>query len=260
MVEFAKETMTVEGCKVVVQRGGSGEPMLYLHGAGVVNMVQPFMELLGENFDLIVPQHPGFGESEMPEWLEGMADMALFYQSFIQHLGLTNIHLVGTSIGGWLAASIAVRGTQNIKTLTLAAPGGLDDPDIPKGEPFKWSAVETLRNVIYDQKIAEAIIAKLPPDPDKNPVTIKNRKTSKILAGADRRDPVLQKWLHVIKVPTHIIWGDHDNLMPVAYAPVFQKRIEGSTLEIFPECGHLPYTEKPQDYARSITDHVRKHS
>ena len=48
--------------------------------------------------------------------------------------------------------------------------------------------------------------------------------------------------------------------MPVAYAAEFQKRIEGSTLEIFTECGHLPYTEKAADYARSITDHVRKHA
>ncbi len=259
MADFTKQTITVEGCKVAVQRGGSGAPMLYLHGAGVVNAVQPFMELLGEHFDLIVPQHPGYGESEMPDWLESMADMAFFYQSFIQHLGLSDIHLVGTSIGGRMAASIALRGTQNIKTLTLAAPGGLDDPNIPKGEAFKWSAVETLRNVIYDQKVAEAIISKLPPDPDANPVTIKNRKTSGILAGPERRDPVLQKWLHLIKVPTHIIWGDHDRLMPVAYAAEFQKRIEGSTLEIFTECGHLPYSEKPQDYARSIIDHIRKH-
>jgi pimeloyl-ACP methyl ester carboxylesterase len=260
MVNFTKETIIVKGCKVSVQRGGTGEPMLYLHGGGVVNSVQPFMELLGQDFDLIVPQHPGFGESEFPEWLEGMADMAFFYQEFIGHLGLTDVHLVGTSIGGWMAASIAVRGTQNIKTLTLAAPGGLDDPGIPKGEPFKWTALETLRNVIYDQKLAEAIIAKLPPDPDTNPGMIKNRKTSKILAGPDRRDPVMQKWLHLIKVPTHIIWGEHDKLMPVAYAAEFQKRIEGSTLEIFTECGHLPYTEKAADYARSITDHVRKHA
>src|SRR5690606_24753083 len=101
-----KHIVEVAGCAVAVYRGGRGEPLLHLHGAGVVSRVMPFMERLAERFDLVVPVHPGFGDSAVPEWFDGMADLAYFYHDFMEALGLERVHLAGTSLGGWLAAEI----------------------------------------------------------------------------------------------------------------------------------------------------------
>ena len=86
---------TVNGCKIRVLRGGQGAPLLYLHGALGVYAWTPFMEQLSRRFDVIVPDHPGFGESDTPDWLDNVGDLAYFYLDVMEALGLTGVHLVG---------------------------------------------------------------------------------------------------------------------------------------------------------------------
>ena len=66
----------------------------------------------------------------------------------------------------------------------------------------------------------------------------------------------LYKWLHRITLPTLILWGDSDKLLPAAYGPEFQKLIPGSKLQIFKNCGHLPHVEKKDDYVAAITKFI----
>lgn len=256
MVEFTKETVNMLGGNVVYQRGGAGEPMLYLHGAGVVSQAVPFMKHLGAHFDLIVPQHPGMGVSDAPAWLHNMHDMALFYHDFIDHFGLEDIHLVGTSIGGWLAATIAYINPAPFKSVTLACAAGLHNPDIPKGPVGGKTAADTLRFVIHDQKLAEAMIAKLPPGVDEHPNSLKSKKTTGIMAGESRHDPSMPTWLHRLKMPVHIIWGKQDKLAPVGYADEYKKYLPHAKVTLYDNCGHLPYTEYPERYATDIADFI----
>ena len=252
MVEFTKETVNILGGNVVFQRGGTGEPILYLHGAGVVNQVVPFMEHLGRSFDLIVPQHPGMGDSDAPSWLNNMHDMALFYHDFIGHLGLENIHLVGTSIGGWLAATVAYLNPAPFKSVTLACAAGLNNASIPKPPVFAMTAAETLRFVIHDQVLAESMIAKMPPGFDEMPNTKKSKATTQTMAGETRHDPSMSTWLHRLKMPVHIIWGKQDRLSLVQYAEEYKKFLPHAKMTLYDDCGHLPYTECPEKYATDI--------
>ncbi len=101
---------TVNGCKIRIMRGGQGAPLLYLHGALGVAAWMPFMERLSQRFDVIVPDHPGFGASDTPDWLDNIGDLAYFYLDFDRSSSAsTGVHLVGASLGGWIAAEIAVR-------------------------------------------------------------------------------------------------------------------------------------------------------
>src|SRR5207244_1229615 len=86
----------VAGCKLNLRRGGSGEPLLYLHGASGAAAVMPFMEKLASRFDVLVPEHPGFGLSEEPAWLENIHDLAYFYLDFLRALDLRGAHVVGS--------------------------------------------------------------------------------------------------------------------------------------------------------------------
>ena len=98
---------TVTGCRIRIMRKGQGQPLLFLHGAsGAANWL-PFMDMLAQHYDVIVPEHPGFGGSDTPEWLDNVGDLAHFYRDLIDHLGLSAVHLVGTSLGGWIAAELA---------------------------------------------------------------------------------------------------------------------------------------------------------
>ena len=80
---FEDTFITVKGCKIRFRRHGQGPAVLYLHGANGVPQVQPFLHELAKSFDVIVPEHPGFGESDEPSWLENMQDLAYFYLDLI---------------------------------------------------------------------------------------------------------------------------------------------------------------------------------
>ncbi len=113
---------TVAGCTSRMLRKGAGAPLLYLHGASGAGVWQPFMEALSEDFDVIVPEHPGFGAAETPDWLDSIHDAAYYYQEFLRDFDLTGVHLVGNSMGGWISCLIAKRMPERIAALvTIAA-------------------------------------------------------------------------------------------------------------------------------------------
>jgi pimeloyl-ACP methyl ester carboxylesterase len=252
MAEHTAEMMTVNGASIEVLRGGGGAPMLFLHGAGGASQWAPYMESLAERFDLIVPSHPGYGRSDTPAWLDTIHDLAFFYLDFIEQLGLEDVHLAGNSLGGWLAAEIAVRATTRLKTLTLVSPGGLHIKGVRKGDIFLWGNEERVRNTFFDQKMAEARLAANVSE-EMADIALKNHFTTAKLAWSPRfHDPHLHKWLHRIDVPTTIIWGENDKIFPVALAEAYREGIPGSQVTIIPECGHLPQQEKLDDFLSAV--------
>jgi pimeloyl-ACP methyl ester carboxylesterase len=247
---------TVAGCRIRIMRKGAGEPLLFLHGASGAGRWLPFMDMLAERYDVIVPEHPGFGASETPDWLDTVGDLAFFYLDVIEHLGLERIHLVGTSIGGWIAAELATRSCAAIKTLTLVAPAGISVPGVRKGDMFMWSPEQLAQNLFHNQEIARAMPQ--PANEEELLVVLKNRLITAKLGWSPRfHNPHLKKWLHRVAVPTLIIWGDDDKLIPAAYGPAYRDLIPSSSLEIIPECGHLPHVEKAQEFTARVVDFIQ---
>src|SRR5690606_31557265 len=108
---------TVAGCTVRLVRGGEGAPLLSLHGARGGGVRLPFMETLSAHFEVIATGHPGFGASDTPAWLDNVGVLAYFYLDFINQLGLNDLTLIGSSLGGWTAAEIAVRDGSSLRAL-----------------------------------------------------------------------------------------------------------------------------------------------
>lgn len=252
MAGHTVEKLEISGSRIEVLRGGSGPTMLFLHGAGGAAAWAPYMDALAKRFSLIVPSHPGYGRSDTPPWLDNLSDLAFFYLDFMKALDLRDIHLVGNSLGGWLAAEIAVRTTERIRTLTLVSPAGIHVKGVPKGDIFLWDDDARVRNTFCDQKMAEARIAQKPTGPDLE-MALKNHFTTAKLAWHPRfYNPDLHKWLHRIDVPTMILWGDADKIFPPPYADAYHKLIPHSQLRIIPQCGHLPHQEKLDDFLAGI--------
>lgn len=243
----------IAGCSVSVQRGGAGQPLLFLHGARGASRWLPFMEALSQNFEVIVPEHPGFGQSETPSWLDNIGDLAYFYLDFIEELRLEQVHLLGASLGGWIAAELAVRNQRPLRTLTLVAPAGIHVPGVQKGDIFLWSAQELAHNLFYDQKLAEAMLREEPSQEELD-IQLKNRLTTAKLTWQPRLyNPHLAKWLHRVTLPTLILWGAEDKLIPPQYGPAFRDLIPNARLQILPNCGHLPQVEKMADFVSTVT-------
>lgn len=243
---FKQSFIEVDGCKVNLRRGGSGEPLLFLHGASGAPVIMPFMEKLAARFDVLVPEHPGYGLSDEPEWLENIHDAAYFYLDFLRALDLKNLTLVGSSMGGWIAMEIAVRDTSRIKSLVLVSPAGVAAPGVQPADIFLMAPEELVRNLFHDPKLAEARLAE-PVTPESIDIGLKNRHTTARLAWEPRlHDPFLPKWLHRIQVPVKVVWGREDRILPAKIADELKRLMPKAQMHLLENVGHLPHAEKPE--------------
>jgi len=175
-----------------------------------------------------------------------------YYLDFLDALGGPPVHLVGHSLGGWIAAEIAVRNASRLKSLTLIAPAGVRVKGMICGDNFIWSREEYARNLFYDQALAEKELARVPTD-DEADIDLANRYMAAKLGWEPRWfNPALEGWLHRIRIPTLILWGRDDKLFPSAYARAWADRIPDVRVEIIPECGHRPQIEKPELAAQKV--------
>ena len=244
--------LAVRGCNITMMRGGAGRPLLILHGAGGMGGWAPYMADLATRHDVIVPEHPGFGASDTPDWLDTIPDLANFYLDVLDQLDLQNVDLVGFSIGGWIAAELAARNTRRLASLTLVAAAGIHVKGVAQVDSFLRSDEQRIRDMFHDPKRAEEVMRHVLV-PELDDINLRNRTTTAKLIWQPRGyDPHLHKWLHQIDVPTLLIWGDDDRLVPKDYAFAYQRLIPGSKIAIIPECGHLPQAEQRQAFVAAL--------
>lgn len=248
----------VRGCKLHLRRGGQGEPLMFLHGAQGLNGHEPGIELLAANFDVIAPDHPGFGTSDLSDLVDDIGDLALFYLDLLDVLELDRVHLVGQCIGGWLALEIAIRTTERIKSLVVVNSAGLRVKGVPRADMFVCSENELLKLLFAGNGAAEWI-ASWRASPDREEIYDRNRAAAARYAWSPRLcNPKLDRWLHRIDVPTHIIWGEEDRVIPPAYASALKELIAGATVATLPDCAHMLHIEQPQAFAAEVSRFIRR--
>lgn len=253
MANCSESTVKVDGTDVFVRRGGKGQPLLFLHGAGGVGAWLPVFQKLSDSYDVIVPDHPSFGKSPLPAWLDDIHDMAYFYLDFMKALGLKGVHLVGQSLGGWIALEVAVRSTAPLKSLTLVGSAGIHVKGKPKADIFMMAPEELTRNLFVDQKLIETALAQTLTEEQEDTLIINRVATARLGWQPRLFNPKLHKWLHRIDVPTHIVWGDSDKIIPPAYADAFKGLIKGSEVTMIKDSGHLPHIERTEPFLKAVT-------
>lgn len=241
----------IAGASIRMFRGGAGPTALFLHGGAGLNVWTPFFNAVSQHHDLIVPEHPGFGESDNPAWLNSVNDLALFYLDLLDEMKLDRVHLIGNSFGGWIASEMASRDCGKLASVTLIGPAGLaavgDQEDL-----FRWSYPESTRKLFHNQAIAERILSATP-GPEQLANLIKNQTTmARLGAPVGLTNPDLARWLHRITAPAHIVWGRHDNYCPVATSAAWAAAIPGAKTTIIEDAGHLPHAEKADVTAEAV--------
>jgi pimeloyl-ACP methyl ester carboxylesterase len=238
-------------------RDGSGERLIFFHGAGGMPGWTPFFASLAEHFEVWAPEHPGFGQSDDPKWIRNVGDAAMLYLDFLEEHELTGVHLVGNSLGGWIAAELAVRDRSRLKSLTLLAPAGVRVKGVPVGDNFIWSPEEQARSLFHDQAFAETMLQQKPSE-EQMQILLKNRFAATKYGWEPRWfNPDLEKWLHRLKLPAHVVWGDNDKLLPPAYAEIWARELPRAKVTRVPQCGHLPHIEKAGPTARAVIDFLK---
>jgi pimeloyl-ACP methyl ester carboxylesterase len=255
-MSYVDSMLEVRSTRVRVLRGGGGPPLIFLHGAsGHVGWL-PFLERLANRFDVIAPEHPGFGVSEDPPWLDRASDLAYFYLDLIEVLNLERVHLMGTSLGGWISAELAVRNTTRLASLTLICAVGITANGGPVDDMFRMSVEENARRFYFDPvRVRRRLQAAVSADPR---VLMRNRSTVVRLAYPNFVSPDLAKWLHRVDVPTLLIWGENDGLVPPRFGEAYRDCIPDASLVVIPRAGHAPFEEQPDAFVAAFDDFLTR--
>jgi pimeloyl-ACP methyl ester carboxylesterase len=241
MAAFSEERFTIRGVDTVVLTAGAGDPLVFFHGAGTVTGFDALLPL-AERFRLVVPYHPGFGPSADDTSVDEIHDYRRHYLDLLDELGIGEFALAGQSMGGWLAANFAVDHTERVKRLVLAAPLGLRVEDHPTTDIFSIPGDEVLGYLTADMSVFEGHVP-MPPTPEFLADRYRESTSAARLLWARPYDLKLERWLHRLTMPTLILWGDADRLIPPEQAPLWAELIPGAELKVLPGVGHLIFDE-----------------
>jgi pimeloyl-ACP methyl ester carboxylesterase len=262
-MENTTATIDVLGRKIHEIRGGSGKPLLYLHGAGGDALWLPHTMGLAEHYELHAPAHPGFLTSEGIGDIRNIEDYAYHYEAYLNAMGWDSVAIVGLSLGGWIAAELAARCPERVSTLVLTSAVGIWVRERPIADVFALDTrhPERLREVFFYDTNCPAAQMMITPSreielPDEIVINFMNAMaaTAKVGWNPLLHNPRLEGMLHRVTARTLCLWGDHDRVVPPVYGEKYARLIAGAELQLVPQCGHLIPLEKPQEFV----DHVVK--
>jgi pimeloyl-ACP methyl ester carboxylesterase len=245
---FERETLTVNGVRVTMLTAGRGDPIVFLHGGGTFHgfdFALPWVE----THRVMIPYHPGFGESGDDPAISGMHDYVLHYLELFDQLKLRDVSLIGHSLGGWMAAEFAIEHSHRLRKLVLISPAGLRDPEHPTADIFRIPPEEMPSYLVADLAV---LAPHLPKEPSVDFVVNQYREITAVARVAWERpySAALPRWLHRVKVPTLLVWGDKDRIVPVKQADSWARLIPGSKIYVAKNAGHLVLDEKPEAVER----------
>lgn len=258
MTGHSTATVDVRGCPIRLMRAGRGEPLLLLRGTDASDDWLAYMDRLAEHFDVLVPEHPGFGAKPAPAWLDTVSDLAAFHLDLIDALGLTGVHLAGTSLGGWIAADLAARDCHKLASLTLVGAAGVRVKGHAGVDLFMLGEEACLRARFHDQAKAEPHVTRML-RPETEDIRLSNAITIARVSWQPRLyDPHLEKWLHRVKVPSLVLWGEHDRVLPKVHAELWGRLLQQARVDILPGCGHAVALEQPERLVEHLTRFIEK--
>lgn len=251
---YRSDVLDVRGVRTHVLRGGRGRPLLVLHPEFAARTWAPYHDALAARFHVVAPDHPGFGDSERPDWLDGVDDLVFHYVDLLDALALDKVSIVGTSLGGWIAAAFAVAHPERVERMVLAAPAGVRVEGVARYDYFANPIEETLRRLFHDPARA----AQLLPTEYGAEVVVRGYHEFTTLARLSWNpylfDPKLQQRLPRVRTPTLIVWGAEDVILPPAHGDAFAALMPDATLTHIPACGHLPPLERAEAFAALATE------
>jgi pimeloyl-ACP methyl ester carboxylesterase len=252
-IEGASERLEVAaGGSIALLRGGQGPPLVFLHAVGGAGAWLPFHGLLARSFEVIAPDHPGFGGSDdLPE-VEAIDDLVYHYLDVLDRLGLQRANIVGGSLGGWIAAELAVHSPERVERLVLLGAPGLRIPGHLPADVFLMQPPKLVETLYKHPERAA-----LPPEPDVDAIIAFYRDATAAARYAwvpYLNDPKLERRLHRITAPTLVAWADDDRVVPIEQGRRYAERIPDATLRVVEDCGHAMYFERPEAFADVVTE------
>jgi pimeloyl-ACP methyl ester carboxylesterase len=252
--ESAAESLVVEGVRIDLIERGSGRPLLFLHAENGIEPAAAAIDELAKSAHVIAPTHPGFGRSDVPHGMRSVDDLSYFYLDLLDQLDLSDVTMVGVSLGAWIAAEIAVKTTARLSRLVLANAVGVKVGDRETrdiADVFALTEPEYLDIVYADPQVGRRDYKALP-DREVLAAARAREATARLAWNPYFHNPRLKSRLHRIRIPTLFLWGDHDRMLSENYGRAFCAMIPGARFEMIERAGHFPDHEQPKVFAEKV--------
>ena len=253
---LSETTIQVGDTGVALLRGGSGRTVLVLHE----EMGHPgwlsWHSDLARDHSLMVPVHPGFGALPRADWISGVRDLAGFYSRMLRDMALGPVDVIGFSLGGWIAAEMAAADAEQFRSMTLVAPAGVRPPQGEILDLFIVTARTYLDASVHDASAT----------PEFGSLYGGEQTTEQFEAWEDARaesarlawkpymhNPSLPHLLEGVRgLPTLIVWGRDDRIIPLSAGEAYSRAITGSELLVLDNCGHRPEIEQTTRFVNRV--------
>ena len=245
-IELFAETLSL-----AISDDGQGRAFLLLHGGAGPASMAGLAAALSQSARVVVPTLPGFNGEPRHERFTRIDDLATAFLALIERLDLTDVVVVGSSAGGWIAAEMALRQSSRIAGIVLMNAAGIDaDPaQRPIADPTAMAPAERSALAFHNpQRFAIA-----PPSPEAAAMLGRNQQALRVYAGQPfMHDPTLRSRLAEMTTPTLLIWGESDKIIDMDYGHRFANSIPGARFEPVSEAGHFPQIERLDEVLRLI--------
>jgi pimeloyl-ACP methyl ester carboxylesterase len=220
------------------------QPFLLLHGGAGPGSVAGFADLLAarRHARVIVPTHPGFAGTPRPDDLVGVPALAALYADLLERLDVWDVTVIGNSIGGWIAAELALLGSPRVSRAVLVNGVGIDVPEHPITDVSTLTPAQLRRLSFHDAD-------RFPPDPNQPGPDL---RALGAYAGKGMTDPGLRERLAKLDLPVDVLWGESDGIAVPEYGRAFAAAIPGARFTLLEGAGHLPQLETPEELLAAI--------
>jgi pimeloyl-ACP methyl ester carboxylesterase len=258
---WTEELVEAAGSKLHMIKGGTGQPLLLLHDELGHPGWLHYHAALAQYYTLHIPLHPGCGQSNHLDWVMNIRDLAFWYLDALEELGLGSVPVIGHSLGGWLAAEMAAMCPQQFTRLVLVGAMGVRPPVGEIRDMFLVVSREYLRASFVDlANTAEAQqLFGGDPTPEQAEAWESARELASLVGWRPyMHDPALPHVLRRLRLlPTLIVWGRQDAVVPVSAAEAYHQAIPGSRLVVLDDCGHRPEIEQADACVRVVREFLQ---
>jgi len=257
---MAVKTTEIDGNKIrYLEEGTSKNTLILLHGLGAsAERWEDVIPLFAKKFRVIVPDLIGFGYSDKPSIDYTTDYFAEFMSKFVEKVGIKEMSVIGSSLGGQIAAEFIINQNADVKKLVLVSPSGVMKHSTPALNayisaalyPNTDSALNAFQAMSGRKKIDEKIVSGFI-----ERMQLPNAKLAfmSTLLGLSNSKVVTEK-LQLITIPTLIVWGENDPVIPIEYAQSFISGINDCRFYKMIDCAHTPYVEKPEKFFQIVSD------
>ena len=257
-----EEMLEVASCKVHLQKGGRGRPLVILHDDVGSPDWLPFYEELAGHFTVYVPSHPGYGKSERPDrsqrprWMRDVRDMAIVHGLLLRALRLDRVQVVGLGFGGWIAAEMAAMCQSQFDRMVLVGAMGIQPLEGEIVDQFLLDGEEYARLGIHDRERFDELYGSEPDIDQKETWEINREMTARVAWKPYMFDPTLPVLLQGVETPSLIVWGSEDRIVPLNCGRRYANTLPDARLHVIDRSGHCVDIDKPRELAELVTDFI----